>query len=146
MIAIGRPGVVAEVTRASDAYEAALEEGDVEGLISAFWPSELALRFGDDEELYGWAAIAAFRRSVGCAPVVRAVRERRVTAYGDDLASVHIVADYPADRRTGRQSQWWLRTDEGWRIAEAHVSWPLESAVRAGSAIRSRTRPRGDAS
>jgi hypothetical protein len=119
--------VVAEVTAASDAYERALAEGDTEALVAAFWDSPEALRFGDDEELYGHAAIAAFRRTRGADPVVRTVRRRDVTAFGPDLAAVHLVADYPHERRVGRQSQLWVRTGAGWRVAQAHVSWPLSS-------------------
>jgi len=25
----------------------------------------------------------------------------------------------------GRQSQTWIRFDEGWRVVAAHVSWPM---------------------
>ncbi|HEY3621783.1 MAG TPA: AtzH-like domain-containing protein [Roseiarcus sp.] len=33
---------------------------------------------------------------------------------------------------TGRQSQVWLRTDEGWRVVAAHVSLPQEPSSPAG--------------
>lgn len=147
MIAIDLPEVVAEVTAASLAYEAALAEGDVEALVQAFWSSGLALRIGDDEELVGIDAITAFRREAGARPVRRTERLRRVTAYGTELASVHLVTEYPADEtgtpgRVGRQSQWWLRTDVGWRIAEAHVSWPLRSVRLTTGAPASDVPPR----
>ncbi|GAA2225476.1 nuclear transport factor 2 family protein [Herbiconiux moechotypicola] len=144
MIALDDATVIAEVTAASDAYEAALAAGDVEALVDAFWRSESTLRFGDDEELEGWEAIARFRREAGATPVLRDTVSRRVNAYGDDLASVHLVSWYPGERRTGRQSQWWLRTDEGWRVAEAHVSWPLRSAreLRTATEPHSTSGPR----
>lgn len=125
-------GIVAEVAVASDAYEAALAAGDVEALVAAFWVSDEALRIGDDEELYGWEAISAHRRDVGSSPVDRRVLRRDITALGTDVAMVNIVSDYPGEGRSGRQSQVWIRTQDGWRIAQAHVSWPLRSARGLG--------------
>lgn len=125
MIEIDAEDVLAEVNAAWTAYEAALAAGDVETLVAAFWPDPSAVRIGDAEELFGFAAIAAWRRTAAGAPVRRTVRERVITAFGRDLATVHLVADYPDEHRVGRQSQLWLRTDAGWRVAQAHVSQPL---------------------
>lgn len=125
MITVDAPDVVADVTAASVEYEEALRVGDVERLISAFWHSGSAIRFGDDEELIGFAAIARFRRESTNA-VAREVRGRWITTFGRDVASVSLLAVYESGRFS-RQSQTWVRTDEGWRVAAAHVSWPLRS-------------------
>lgn len=126
---IDRPDVLAEVSAASERYERALTEGDVEAIISAFWHAPQALRIGDDEELVGFMAIEAFRREQGSRPVHRQVRQRVITSFGDSLAAVHLVTYYKHPERIGRQSQLWLRTDDGWRVAQAHVSWPLRSML-----------------
>ena len=55
------PTVLSEVTDAVDAYEAALMANDVEALDGAFWNSPHTVRLGVAENLYGFAAIAAFR-------------------------------------------------------------------------------------
>jgi ketosteroid isomerase-like protein len=125
MIEIDADDVRAEVGAASTAYETALAAGDVESLVAAFWADPSAVRIGDDEELFGFAAIAAWRRKAAGTQVRRTVRERVITAFGRDLATVHLLTDYPDERRVGRQSQLWLRTDAGWRVAQAHVSQPL---------------------
>ena len=59
--AINLPEVVAEVTAAFERYERALVINDVAVLDELFWASPHALRYGAGEELYGHAAIAAFR-------------------------------------------------------------------------------------
>ncbi|MDQ1106055.1 AtzH-like domain-containing protein [Nocardioides zeae] len=124
MIPIDDPDVLAEVEAASARYESALATGDVDALVDAFWVDRAAVRIGDDEELFGHAAITAWRRATAAGPVRRTVRERAATAFGHDLATVHLVTDYPDEGRTGRQTQLWLRTDAGWRVAQAHVSRP----------------------
>ena len=98
------------------------------------------MRIGDDEELFGWDAIAEHRRATGRVRVRRRVVRREITGFGADLATVHIVADYPGERRTGRQTQVWVRTPEGWRVAQAHVSWPLRSICAAPSGAEIRTK------
>jgi hypothetical protein len=47
----------------------------------------------------------------------------RITTFGHDfgIANVEFI---PAGRNTvGRQSQTWVRTDQGWKIVSAHVSF-----------------------
>ena len=53
--------MVAEVRAAFERYEAALTGNDVRALDELFWNSEFTLRYGATENLYGYAAIAAFR-------------------------------------------------------------------------------------
>jgi hypothetical protein len=112
------------VRAAFDAYEEALMAERVEDLIEAFWASPAAARFGVDEIQYGHDAIAAFRREHGSASSPRRLRNTVVTTFGDDVATVdtHFVPT-GATAAVGRQSQTWVRTDRGWRVASAHVSW-----------------------
>ncbi len=58
---VNRPEVVADVRAAFERYEAALNANDVDGLDELFWRSELTLRYGLGENLYGHKAITAFR-------------------------------------------------------------------------------------
>ena len=120
---LNRPDVVAEVTAAFEAYERDLVANDVEGLVDWLWRDERAVRLGIYEELYGFEAIAAYRRSQAQATPPRSLRRTVVTTFGDDVATVdtEFVPD-AAPAVTGRQSQM-LRTDAGWRVANAHVSW-----------------------
>jgi Protein of unknown function (DUF3225) len=45
-----------------------------------------------------------------------------ITTYGQDVAAVNTEFQRVGATTTGRQSQVWLRTDLGWRVAAAHVS------------------------
>jgi hypothetical protein len=49
-----------------------------------------------------------------------------VVAFGEDVACVSTEFRYPDRPVPGRQSQTWVRTPTGWRIAAAHVSLPLQ--------------------
>ena len=55
------PGIRAEVEAAFAAYERALVTNDVEALDAFFLADEAAIRYGAAENLYGYAAIRAFR-------------------------------------------------------------------------------------
>ena len=55
---VNLPAIVAEVTERFLAYEAALVAGDAERLDADFWSSELTVRYGVNECLYGAEAIA----------------------------------------------------------------------------------------
>lgn len=121
MQSINKPAVVAEVTAAFERYERALVVNDESVLNELFWDNPLTLRYGLHENLYGHAEIAAFRAK-------RLARDRRlmrtvITTYGDDYATANTEFERLDTGRQGRQSQTWLRTDEGWRIVSAHVSW-----------------------
>lgn len=119
---IGHPAVLAEVTLASDEYEVALAQGDTDRLNELFWDDDRAVRIGDADMQLGYAEIARYRSGAGRSCVVRQNNERRVTVFGRDLAMVHVISRYPQEQRLGRQSQLWLRTSAGWRVAHAHVS------------------------
>ena len=43
-----------------------------------------------------------------------------ITTYGREFATAN--AEFKRPTGTGRQSQVWVRTDEGWRVVAAHVS------------------------
>lgn len=123
---IDLPEVVVEVRRAFEAYERALVGNDIEGLNALFWDDARTLRYGPRELLYSHAAIAEFRRARGPLDQRRALANTRITTFGADVATAHtefIPQGGAQAGRTGRQSQTWIRTASGWRIASAHVSF-----------------------
>jgi hypothetical protein len=122
MLEINLPAVVAEVTEAFQRYERALVANDVATLDSLFWNSPHTLRFGVGENLYGYRAIAAFRSARPAINLTRRLINTVITSYGQDLAVANTEFQREGSELTGRQSQVWLRTDQGWRIAVAHVS------------------------
>ena len=119
---INRPDVVAEVARAFEHYEAALVGNDVGTLDALFWNDERALRYGATENLYGYAAIAAFRAARPAVGLERRVTRSVITTFGTDFATTSMEFERSGAAMTGRQSQTWVRMPEGWRIVAAHVS------------------------
>lgn len=122
MLAINLPDVVAEVTAQFARYERALTGNDVAVLDELFWDSPLTVRYGAGENLYGYAAIQAFRAARPSAGLDRQVLRTVITTYGRDVATADMEFSRPGSARTGRQSQTWVRTDQGWRVVSAHVS------------------------
>ena len=116
------PHIVAEVAAAFARYEAALMANDVAVLGELFWNSELTLRYGIGEILYGWKAIAAFRAARSPAGIARTLANTRINTYGRDFATANTEFRRASTPRVGRQSQTWVRMPEGWRIVAAHVS------------------------
>ena len=45
-----------------------------------------------------------------------------ITTYGRDFATASTEYRRKESGRRGRQSQTWLRTEDGWRVVAAHVS------------------------
>jgi hypothetical protein len=123
MYEINIPEIVAEVTAAHDRYEQALTENDVDVLNELFWDSPHTLRYGITELLYGHDQIANFRRARPTNDLEREVPKVVITTYGRDYATANLEFRRKSTERIGRQSQTWLRTDEGWRIVAAHVSY-----------------------
>jgi hypothetical protein len=121
-LAINRPEVLAEVTAAFERYEAALVSNDVAVLDELFWNSPHTLRFGATENLYGYEAIRAFRAARPSVGLARTLSHTVITTYGQDFATANTEFLRTGSERTGRQSQTWLRTPEGWRVVAAHVS------------------------
>jgi Protein of unknown function (DUF3225) len=133
MIEINIPEVVAEVEAAFRRYERALVANDVAELDALFWKSPHTLRYGVTENLYGYDAIAAFRSRRPPINLARRLMNTVITAYGRDFATVNSEFQRVGAAASGRQSQVWLRTDAGWRVAAAHVSLlqePQPVAVR----------------
>ena len=119
---INRPDVLAEVTAAFARYEQALCSNDVAVLDELFWNSPHTLRYGVTENLYGFAEIQAFRAGRPSQGLERTVLRTVITTYGQDFATANIEFMRAGSARVGRQSQTWMRTDQGWRVVSAHVS------------------------
>ena len=120
---VNEPEVLAEVEAAFAAYEAALMANDLDRLDALFWPSERTVRFGPGQNLYGIAAIAAFRAArVGGSPQ-RTLSNTLITTFGRDFATANTEFRREGDPRLGRQSQTWARLDGAWRIVSAHISF-----------------------
>jgi hypothetical protein len=119
---INLPDVLAEVSAVFDRYEAALVGNDVAVLDELFWDSPHTLRYGAGENLYGYADIAAFRAARPAQGLAREIVRKAITTYGRDFATANIEFRRMGADRSGRQSQTWMRTPEGWRVVAAHVS------------------------
>lgn len=119
---IDDPAILAEVTALVERYEVALAANDIDTLDAMFWQSDLTIRFGVGECLYGIDAILAFRKARPGGSPPRAVRRMAITTFGRDLATANVEFNRIGDDRIGRQSQTWVRLAQGWRIVAAHVS------------------------
>jgi hypothetical protein len=119
---INLPDVVAEVTTVFNRYEKALVTNDVAVLDELFWDSAHTLRYGVTENLYGANEIKAFRAGRPAQGLERALLKTVITTYGRDFATANVEFQRTGSIKTGRQSQTWMRTSEGWRVVAAHVS------------------------
>jgi hypothetical protein len=120
---INLPDVKAEVEAAFAKYEAALMSNDVEGLQSLFWNSERTIRYGLDENLYGYEEIGAFRAARSPVGLARTTSRTVITTYGRDCATTSTLFHRETvPGKVGRQMQTWIRTADGWRVVAAHVS------------------------
>lgn len=120
---IDDPATLAEVEAAFAAYEAALVGNDVAALDAFFWRDGRAIRYGGGENLYGHAAIAAFRAARPAAGLARTLERTVVTTFGTDFATASTLFRRDGSPGgVGRQMQSWARLPEGWRIVAAHVS------------------------
>lgn len=120
--AINLPDVLAEVEAVFARYEDALVHNKVEVLDELFWNSPATLRYGAGENLYGFAEIQAFRASRPSQGLARELIRTVITTYGHDFATANCEFRREGATRTGRQSQTWMRTADGWRVVAAHVS------------------------
>jgi hypothetical protein len=119
---VNAPEVLAEVEAAFERYERALMDNDVEALDALFWRSPHTVRYGVGENLYGFDEIARFRQErPGGSPQRRLLR-RAITTFGQDLATANVEFQREGGGRIGRQSQTWVRTEDGWKVVAAHVS------------------------
>jgi hypothetical protein len=122
MLKVNTPEALAGLTSAFEAYESALQRNDLAELERLFWASPLTLRYGVQDVQHSHAEIARFRRDRGPIDQRRTLRNTRITTFGGDFGVVNTEYVPYNDERIGRQSQTWIRTDEGWRISSAHVS------------------------
>ncbi|MDF1484990.1 oxalurate catabolism protein HpxZ [Ramlibacter sp. H39-3-26] len=120
--AINLSEIVGEVRAAFDRYEDALVHNKVEVLDELFWNSPHTLRYGATENLYGHDAIAAFRAARPSQGLMRQLLRVVITTYGRDFATANCEFQRQGSTKTGRQSQTWMRTAQGWRVVAAHVS------------------------
>ena len=119
---INLPHVLAEMEVVFARYEDALVNNKVDVLDELFWNSPHTLRYGIAENLYGFEAIQAFRASRPSQGLQRTCMNTVITTYGEDFATANTEFQRDGVARSGRQSQTWMRTPEGWRVVAAHVS------------------------
>jgi hypothetical protein len=132
---INDPVVIAELTKCHEVYERALIANDTEVLDAFFWDSPHSVRFGVMENLHGADEIRAFRRGRPKINLDREIRRLDIMAFGDSTGIVNLEYMRPWNgvEQHGRQTQFWFRFGEGWKIVSAHVSLPLDQ-MRRGSA------------
>ena len=118
---IDDPVLLAEVTAAFYAYEAALMTDDVPAMDTLFHDAPTTNRFGVGEVLYGIDAIREFRKGRGGSPQ-RKLGHVAITVYGNAFATVDAEFFRENSTRRGRQSQSWVRFADGWKVVSAHVS------------------------
>ena len=121
------PEVIEEVTRAFMAYEKALFENDVDIINRLFWNDTKTLRYGPNGTLISHEALSAFRRNRVTDGVRRVLKNTSIITFGRDYAVANTEANDENIPGTVRQSQTWVRTDEGWKIVSAHVSYLQDS-------------------
>jgi hypothetical protein len=119
---INDPVALAELTAAFAEYEQALVTNDIATLDRLFWNSPHTLRYGVGENLYGFDEIQAFRNGRPAQGLARTVTRTALTTFGSDYGVANIEFIRAESDRIGRQSQSWVRFDEGWRVVAAHVS------------------------
>jgi hypothetical protein len=120
---INIPEVLAEVTQAFTRYEAALTSNDIAVLDASFWDDPRVVRFALYDNGYGAAAIAQARRARGSIDLRRTLMRTVITTFGRDFATANTEFRREDSGREGRQSQAWVRTNTGWKVVSAHVSW-----------------------
>ena len=120
---VNDPETLHAVEAAFGRYEDALVSNDVATLDALFWQDDRTIRYGGGENLYGYAAIQAFRAGRPAAGLDRALERTVITTFGTDVATCSTLfrrAGNPG--KIGRQMQTWMRLPEGWRVVAAHVS------------------------
>src|SRR5260370_35773150 len=139
---VNDPEVAVQIATLHEQYEAALVSNDVETLVTFFWNSPHALRFGVVESLYGAKEIEEFRKNRPPMDLAREVSNLRIVTFGADCAVVTLefVRNIRGVRRNGRQSQVWRNFQGGRKIVSAHVAFVpvpyIDVAARlAGSLI-----------
>ena len=121
------PEIVEEVTVAFMSYEKAITENDVKMINHLFWNDAKTLRYGPNGTLISHEALSAFRRNRVSDGVRRVLKNTSIVTFGRDYAVANTEANDETFSGTVRQSQTWVRTDEGWKIVSAHVSYLQDS-------------------
>lgn len=127
VVEIDIPEILLELTATFYDYECALIENDIQLVNGLFWNSSSTVRFGtlDYERQYGYPEIAAFRIQRGAVNQPRVLSNTRITTFGRDFGITSTEFRATGSSKIGRQSQTWVRTDSGWKIVSAHVSFGL---------------------
>ncbi|NES07431.1 MAG: oxalurate catabolism protein HpxZ [Okeania sp. SIO2F4] len=120
---INIPDIVAEVKAAFEQYEAALISNNVDVLDELFWHNPHTIRYGVNENIYGYEAISAFRKGRGKINLERVLMNTVITTYGKYFATANTEFQRQETGKIGRQSQTWMPTSIGWRIVSPHVSF-----------------------
>ena len=120
---VNDPAVVAELQAVFERYERALVANDVETLVELFRDAPETVRYGIDDVQHGHAEVATFRRTEAQATMPRRLLDTVITTFGDDVGIADTLFVPDGSDAVGRQSQTWVRTDVGWRVVSAHVSW-----------------------
>jgi hypothetical protein len=120
---IDEPAVLAEVHDAFARYERALVANDREALVDFFFAADTTVRYGIDDAQHGHGELAEFRRTQAIATPPRSLRRTVITTFGTDFAVTNTEFVPEGSDVVGRQSQTWVRTDQGWKVVSAHVSW-----------------------
>jgi Protein of unknown function (DUF3225) len=81
------------------------------------------VRFALHDTGYGPTAIARARRARSNVDLKRTLTHTVITTFGRDFATANTEFQREDSGREGRQSQAWVRTDKGWKVVSAHVSW-----------------------
>jgi hypothetical protein len=120
---INLPHVLADFEKAFARYEDALVNNRIDVLDELFWTSNLTVRYGAAENLVGIDAIRAFRSARSPAGLARRLGNTVITTYGRDFATAMTEFRREGNDLLGRQSQAWVRFEDGWRVVAAHVSF-----------------------
>jgi len=116
--------VRSEVGAVFGAYERALAAHDVSAMDALFHDSPSTRRFGVADEQQGADGVRRWRREAPGVPAARRLEATEIQVLSADVAVVTTRFGYGLRPASGRQTQVWLRTVAGWRIASAHVSDP----------------------
>lgn len=119
---INDPQVLAELEAVFAEYEKALVGNDIATLDRLFWNSPHTLRYGAGENLYGFDEIQAFRNARPAHNLDRTVIRTALTTFGRDHGVANMEFKRAGSERIGRQTQTWVRFEDGWKVVAAHVS------------------------
>lgn len=115
-----RARVEADVRDAFDTYERAIQANEAEELVSLFWDDPGTVRAAPNGFLVGARQIAEFRRRRPAGDYRRRSLQVLITALSEDVAIA--AMEWQRQETVGYQTQTWLRTADGWRVAMGHVS------------------------